>query len=449
MSLLISGGEFSVRIDGGRVVEAGRGLEPKVGDEVLDARDGTVIPGLHDHHIHVHALAAARNSVRLDGADRSTFAGRLRRAIPRPDGWVRAVGYHESMAGLLDAHGLDAIVADRPVRMQHRSGALWILNGVALRAVDAEHAAHPGIERDAGGRPTGRLWRADEWLRTVLAPDTPDLAGVGAELAARGVTGVTDADPQRPPGSLERLRQMPQRVHVMGPADLRFTNDERLTLGPIKVILDDPCLPSIEDLAAMVGAAHETKRAVAVHCVTRAQLLLTLAALDDAGPTRGDRIEHGAVIPDDVVADVRRLGLVVVTQPNFVAERGDTYLADVDPDDLPHLYRSQSLLDAGIATAAGTDAPFGGADPWAAMRAAVERRAPSGAVLGAGERLSPRNALGLFLGRPDAPAVERALQAGGPADLCVLRAPLSSALSDLTSDLVAATVIGGHVVYQG
>jgi predicted amidohydrolase YtcJ len=445
VSLLIGGGDIEVRIDGDVVVDVGTRLRQRGGEDTLDASGGTVIPGLHDHHLHLHALAAARSSVRLDAG--RPLAAQLRQAPARADGWIRAVGYHESMAGPLDASVLDTLVTDRPVRVQHRSGMLWILNSAALRDVDAVGATHPGIERDAGGTPIGRLWRADEWLRTRLPPDEPDLATVGRELTTLGVTGVTDADPHRPGGALEHLRAVPQRVHVMGPLDLALLDDDALSLGPVKVLLDDTTLPALSELAATVAAAHDAARPIAVHCVTRTQLLLTLAALADAGALPGDRIEHGAVVPDDVVPDLRRLGVVVVTQPNFVAERGDEYLAEVEPDDRPHLYRCGSLLAAGIPVAAGTDAPFGRPDPWASARAAIRRRTPSGAVLGAGEAVTARRALDLFLGRPEAPASHRELVPGERADLCVLRAPFDVALEELDAELVAATIIGGQVVH--
>jgi predicted amidohydrolase YtcJ len=446
VNLLIAGGDVEVRVAGDRVVEVDERLARRTGEETLDATGGTVIPGLHDHHLHLHALAAAQSSVPLDTA--RPLATQLREAPPRADGWVRAVGYHESMAGLLDAATLDAVVADRPVRVQHRSGSLWILNTAALQAVDAAHHSHLGIERDADGRPTGRLWRADDWLRSVLPAGAADVTATGHELARLGVTGVTDADPERAGGSVDHLRALPQRVHVMGPLGLAVGDGDRLTLGPVKVLLDDAALPALDDITLAVTEAHGAGRRIAVHCVTRPQLLLTLAALDIGGTLPGDRIEHASVVPDETIAEIRRLGVVVVTQPNFVAERGDEYLAAVEPDDIPHLYRCATLLAAGIPVAAGTDAPFGRPDPWAAMRAAVHRRTASGVTLGAGEAVPPRRALELFLGRPSTPASPRKLAPGGPADLCVLREPLSVALDELDADLVAATVIGGEVVYS-
>ena len=113
-----------------------------------------------------------------------------------------------------------------------------------------------------------------------------------------------------------------------------------------------------------------------------------------------------------------------MTQPNFIAERGDAYARDVDADDLEVLYRCGTLLSAGVAVAGGTDAPFGIADPWRAMRAAVTRRSDDGRVLGANEAVEPRAALALFLGDPCAPGgAARRVQAGTPADLCLLREP--------------------------
>ena len=114
-------------------------------DVVLDADGGAVLPGLHDHHVHLLAMAAAARSV-----DVGTSLDALAQAPG--DGWVRAVGYHESVSGPLDRARLDALVPDRPVRVQHRSGQLWVLNSAALRVVGSRH------------EPDGRLYRADDWL---------------------------------------------------------------------------------------------------------------------------------------------------------------------------------------------------------------------------------------------------------------------------------------------
>ena len=81
--------------------------------------------------------------------------------------------------------------------------------------------------------------------------------------------------------------------------------------------------------------------------MTAAQLVVTLAALRIAGGHPQDRIEHAAVVPDDNLAEIADLGVMVVTQPNFVAERGDQYLADVPADEHHELWRVASLLQRG------------------------------------------------------------------------------------------------------
>ena len=185
---------------------------------------------------------------------------------------------------------------------------------------------------------------------------------------------------------------------------------------------------------------------MAVHCVTRVALVLALVAWDAAGARPGDRVEHGAVVPPDLRDGVSRLGLTVVTQPHFVAERGDQYLADVEPDDLPFLYPCRSLLDAGIPVGAGSDSPYGDADPWRSIAAAVARRTPSGAVVGPGERVDPAQALALWLGPPGRPGgPPRRVREGARADLCLLRVPLEAALAHPDPSAVAATLIAGRL----
>jgi predicted amidohydrolase YtcJ len=391
--VLIRGTEAGdVRVVDGVIAAIGA-LEREPGEEVVDAAGGALLPGLWDHHVHLRALAAARASVDVS-------------ALGPGEGWLRATGYHESMGGPLDRWVLDRLVGDRPVRVQHRSGELWVLSSAACRAVGLDDAHD------------GRLWRADDWLRERVPPVPLDLAAVGQEALAWGVVGFTDTTPGRTAEDVDDLLALPQRLHLMVPPDVALPPHRRVAAGHRKVLLDDLTLPTVDELRALIS---ESPQGIAVHCVTRVQLLTFLAA----GPRPGDRVEHGAVIPEELVPDLAGLGVVVVTQPNFVAERGEQYRTDVDPDDLPSLYRCGSLLRAGVAVAAGTDAPFGRPDPWAAMRAAVSRD------LNPDERVEPRQALELFLGRPDAPVVRRRVAVGEPADLVLLHVPLATQLREL------------------
>ncbi len=426
--VLLDGRAVDIRM-GRRIEAVADALEPIPGEDVIDAAGGTVIPGLHDHHVHLRSAAAALTSVRVGpGEVRSRDALRavLGQAAAGEDGWIRAVGYHEAVAGPLDRAALDGVTPNVPVRVQHRSGVLWTLNSAGLAAVGLPD------------HPDGRLRSADpSWIHSLQRNDT-GLREVSRLLAAFGVTGVTDATPDLTAEDVmdfaeaRRHGELRQRVEVLAPAK-RILHDDDLDL---------------DALADWIAARHRRGGIVALHCVTAMQLVVAIAALRQAGSRAGDRIEHGAVIPDDCLADLRDLGVLVVTQPNFVAERGEQYLTDVPADEHCQLWRLASLRDAEIPVALSTDMPFGDADPWAAMRAAVHRSTPSGGVLGADEGIDAATALGMFLGTPQRPEVPRELAVGMPADLCLLTAPPRDVLAALDASLVAATVYGGAVVYE-
>ena len=181
-----------VRVASGSIVEIGDGLSGREPD--LDGKGGALLPGLIDHHIHLFALAAQAATVMLDQMASTEAARALRaRAAAAPAGeWLRASGYHEAGAEPWDRRALDSMVADRPLRVQHRTGGLWILNSAALALVVAGPTPDC-VERDREGLPTGRIWRGDDWLRSRLSQTPPSLAGVSADLARRGVAGASDA----------------------------------------------------------------------------------------------------------------------------------------------------------------------------------------------------------------------------------------------------------------
>jgi len=426
-AVLLDGTKTDIRADE-RIVEVGD-LAPNKGEQMLDAAGGTVIPGLHDHHVHLRSAAAALTSARVGPAEvrgRDDLARALADAAVGSDGWIRAVGYHEAVAGPLDRDVLDEVSPPVPVRVQHRSGVLWTLNSAGLARVGlTDH-------------PDGRLRSGDRSWSDALQRNESGLTEVSRRLSAFGVTGVTDATPDFEVSDIVKLieahrhGELRQRVHCLAPG---------------KRILHDVDLDH-DELVAWITERHAADAPVAVHCVTAAQLVVTLSALREAGTHPQDRIEHAAVVPDDSIAELTDLNVMVVTQPNFVAERGDQYLADIPAAEHHELWRVASLLKAGVKLALSTDMPFGEDDPWATMRAAVHRTTAAGAVLGGDECISAREALTMFFGTSVEPTDVRSVAPGQPGDLCVLAAAPAEVLSDLDAQMVAATVVAGEVVFE-
>ena len=181
---------LDVRIDGDRVAEIGAGL-PGSGDE-LDGQGGALIPGLADHHIHLFALAAQAHSLALGGVgSASAFRARIEAALAgRPPGeWLRVTGYHEAMAGELDRALLDQLAPRHPIRVQHQTGSLWMLNSLALTYMSTKKAEAPKTILDTAGE-------------TVPAASGPLSLVVPAAGANSGAAAIpAPAPPAAPAGS--------------------------------------------------------------------------------------------------------------------------------------------------------------------------------------------------------------------------------------------------------
>lgn len=434
-----------LRIVQGHIAEIARRLEAQAGEAVIDAQGGALLPSLHDHHLHLYAYAAAQDSLvcgppQLHSTDELQRALQAHHAQLEGDAWLRGVGYHESVAGDIDRDWLDRHGPPRPLRIQHRSGRLWILNSLALQAIGAGESGATPLQRDAAGRHTGRLYDADDWLRSRRPSRRPSLHAVSRQLAAYGITGVTDTTPDNGADMFEVFAsaigrgELLQDVLMMGDASLDGCVDRAgpVRCGAHKFHLHDADLPDFDALCAAIRRSHAVGRGAAFHCVSRTDLTFALAALAEAGVAPGDRIEHAGITPPELLAWMAGLGVAVVSQPGFIAERGDAYVSDVDADDQPWLYRLRAFRDAGITLAGSSDAPFGDANPWKAMQAAVSRRTASGVVIGADESLTPEQALALFLMPADVrQRLPRQIQTGAEADLCLLDRPWKRARLDL------------------
>ena len=448
-------GGLDVLVSDGVIVQVGAGLRSS--GLTLDGGGGALIPGLADHHIHLLATAARADTVDLAkarGPDHVTELLRTATSSRPVATWVRAAGYHERHCGAVTRDLLDRIAPDHPVRVEHQSGSLWILNSPALEIV-ATADAPDCVERDAAGRATGQVWRGEDWLRRQIGQTAPDLAALGARLSALGLTEVMDASRSTDASAAGLLAEahrnghLPQRLGLMSGGPLEAPDGGEFVVGPVKFLLDEHELPDLDQLAAQIVVARQQGRQVAFHCVTYGELAYALAALDIVGSGEGDRIEHGGLIPAEAIPELAARRLTIVTQPGFIHSRGERYLQDVEPEAVRDLYRCASLLRGGAALASSSDAPYGNIDPWASMRTAVQRQTRNGKIIGADERVTPEEALRLHLGalaNPGGP--ERRIEVGARADLCLLSSSMRDVLRHLDAEQVTATAIGGRVVYR-
>lgn len=427
----VDGRLADVRLTGDSITEIGQNLAHA--GHVMNAGGNALIPGLHDHHLHLNATVAAMNSVCCGPPKVKTEHELIKALGVSGSNWLRGVSYHESVAGDIDREWLDANGPDRPVRIQHRSGRLWILNSLASEQIRMH------IPKD------GRIFDGDRKLQIALKSSYPDLTPLVNKLVSWGITGITEVTPNN--GIIDFQHYLkhaqPLRLSIMGKPELAKLNTQ--DVGPIKFHYHEDHLPPLEKLTREFATAYETGRSIAAHCVTRAELMLVLAALEAAGGMPGDRIEHAAIADDMLIDWMKRLGVTIVTQPNFFSERADAYRADISEEDRPYLWRLRSFLDAGLQLATGSDAPFGNPNPWKCMHAAVNR--PGG--FRQNEEITPEQALALYT-KPshNAGGSPRRIAVGADADICLLDQPWHSARQNLTAVKVKASWITGTLVYS-
>lgn len=448
-------GKRDIRLQGGTIVEIGC-LNPISSERVIDAAGGALLPGLNDHHIHFLSYAASLSSLDCSPSSVGTSEKlkELLKTAPESKGWLRGIGYHESVAGEIDRYWLDQCCPDRPVRIQHRTGRLWILNSPGLELLkQAMSTQTEPLSLPKGSFETGRFYDADQTLGPLLGRNLPPVKLASETLAGYGITGFSDMTPSNDEDTFSLFKELIHNGSVLQEVQLARreafqAQDIGVISGPVKIHLHESRLPELDALIARIQKSHACNVPVAIHCVTEIELLFALAALEDAHPLAGDRIEHASITPDYIFERLASLGITIVSQPQFILEKGDTYLQDLDPQEHSSLYRCKSFLEWGIALAGSSDAPFGNADPWTTMRSAMLRRTLSGRIIGEKEALTPEQALALFLGSLSKPGIPRDVAMGTPADLCLLKYPWHQARTRLFKEDVRMVFVKGNLIFE-
>ncbi len=420
----------AVAVRDGRIAAVGRGATAAVGSgaERIDCQSGVLIPGFIDAHCHLLSYAASLRSVDCSPARSIADIQRAiseRAATTEPGRWVRAFGYEEtSLAERRHPTRADLDTAsEHPVRLIHRSGHASVLNSLALRelsiAIDTEERPGASIERDlTTGEPNGVLIEMEDVIDRALPRPPYEEVAAGVREASRcllraGIVCAQDASHTNGPGEwrlFERLLEdgsLPLDVVLMeGWEHFGWLPERgaagRLRRGPVKVMLRElggRLQPDESELARIVADVHDAGRQVAVHAVSEEAVLATIRAIAAAVRRRPradhrHRIEHCSQLPVGCAPEIARPGIVVVSQPSLIHERGDRYLALVPEEELERLYAFRTLGEAGVRLAASSDAPVTAPAPLASIAAAVDRLAASGRAVGQDQTVPALEALG-------------------------------------------------------
>jgi predicted amidohydrolase YtcJ len=485
-----------VAITGDKILFVGNDYELDSGisskTKIIDCSGLTVVPGFNDAHLHLFSLVRKLLSIDLSPASVKSIAD-IKEAVRRkaaktpPGTWLSGTDYNEfylKEKRCPTRRDLDEAAPAHPVIISHRSLHACVLNTMALSlaGINGETPEPPGarIERDlATGEPNGILIDMLSHIRNkVMGLFSEAELSEGITLANRlflenGITSFQDATYKNDMGRWEvvcryqKAGKLNVRVSMMaGPETSRqFQNagmisgsgDNYLRLGAIKFLLE--ARPDQKLLNEQVYEFHRAGWQLAFHAVAENTIAAALDALEYAHsflPVTGrrHRIEHCSECPPYLLERLKKLDLMIVTQPSALYYNGERYLATVAETQLPWLYRIQSPLEKGVVVAGSSDTPVAPGSPLVGIYGAVARRAESGQVLQPEERIDINQALALYTINAAYASFEENIKGsitpGKLADLVVLSEdPLTTPPEKLKDIKVVTTIIGGKVVWEG
>ena len=431
---------------------------------VMDLQGHTVLPGLHDMHVHPTGAGMSELQCQLPqgSSPQQIFditAGCVKGK--KPGEWITGRAYEASSFGDTPPNKsmLDKVAPNNPVIFTDISGHSSWANSAALRLAgvtrDTPNPKGGIIERDAGGEPTGLLResaaglvaskvpprsrqetaRALKWALNVMLSYgivAFDDAVVGTDIA-RAYTDVADEGKlkQRVRGCM--IYTDPQLI-----AHRQDYARERFSPSCVKIILDG--VPTDSHTAAMLddyipmAGRNEEGRSKGLLFVEPADLNLMVTRFDTMGLTvkmhaAGDAavregldaiaaarkangfsgvlhdVGHNSFVHMDDIRRARSIGAVFEFSPYiwFDSPITDGIKKAIGPERMKRWTPVKDALDAGAFAVPGSDwNVVPSVNPWLAMETLVTRRPPGGGgqPLGEQEAITLKQAVDMFTINP-------------------------------------------------
>lgn len=505
------------------------------GTEVRDLGGMTVVPGFNDAHNHPLQFAIAVEDIDLGQPSVRSIRDILNlvaeQAKQQAKGtWINCRGYdHNQLAERrhITRWELDEVAPDHFVRLKHFGLHSNVVNSkvLALAGITKDTTDPEGgkIERaPRSGEPTGVILEMpaialiDKIMPKTSYEDIIEyLRIVNQRYLAEGVTSSSDAgvglqssDWPRIIGAYqeavetgvlnircnlqvwheifldyshidEELQEIDNRLFKLG---IRSgLGDEKLRIGPIKIIMDggvslgtaatyEPYGAQPENqgtgiltmepelLTRIVSALHYRGWQMSIHAIGDRAVDVVLNAYEAAlreqlRANHRHHIEHCIIMNVGQMTQMKKLGVLCVTQPHFIWDAGDSFAYQLGKQRTEETLRFRTMLDNSLFTVFSSDRPCTSGAPLLGIHAAVNRKTKSGENYGLGEAISAEEALRLYTINGAYTTFEEgikgSIEAGKLADLVVLAEDPTKGDPERIKDIpVVATMVGGEVVYE-
>jgi predicted amidohydrolase YtcJ len=495
----------ALAIQNGKIIAIGSSKEIRkyVGNEtrIVDAKNGTVVPGLVDCHVHMTGFGWSLQTLGLrDVESIKELQKNLKEYAERNSerNWVLGGRWDQEKFAerrYPTRWDLDKAVADKPVFLTRVCGHIGVANSKALKLANitkTTSVAGGKIDLDeATGEPNGILRENVMELiwRVIPKPTLEELENAcllackkAVEAGLTGVHWIVDsADEMRIIQKLYSDGKLPLRVYLGIPAELLdetvklglltgFGND-MVKIGFVKIFADGSLgartaalkrsysdkpssrgmmLYSQKRLNKLASKAHKAGLQLAIHAIGDRAIESVLQAFSKAlreAPRQNHRhrIEHCYVLNPKLIRSMKRLGLIASIQPHFIVS--DFWVTDrLGKSRARWVYPFKTLMHEGLIVASGSDCPVEPINPLLGIWAALSRKGFSE------ERLTLEEALKTYTLNAARASFEEdkkgSIAVGKFADLTILSDDLSKIPSEKIKDItIKATIVNGQMVY--
>ncbi|WP_066072506.1 amidohydrolase [Neobacillus soli] len=483
--------------------------------KVIDLHGRSVLPGLIDAHMHLflygnalmhlNCKEPAINSIqelleKLAAIVQKTNAGQI----------IRVFGFNEIMVEeqrYPTIQELDHLTEEHPIVITRTCGHIGVVNSAALKLANID-AATPDpkggtIEKDSSGKFTGRLIENAFLQFNQYATYSEEelfnaLTKAQQQLFAHGITSVHDAggfdeNSFRIMQIASHKKQINVRIYAMiaslGDCEnftknmlnsgvMTHTGNDFFKIGPAKLFTDGSSTgPTIatrepytsapdnygylmyteEELYSIFSKAHQNGYQITVHAQgdkAIEQYLGVIERLLHEHP-RDDhrhRVEHLGICPPDLQEKARALNVIPILNPSFPYEFGESYIRNYG-ERTHYMYAARDLLNQGIITAAGSDAPITTVNPFVGIYTAVARLTRQNTAFGQEQTVSLMDAIRMYTYNAAYASFDEtmkgSIEAGKLADLVIVNTSLLNCpIEKITEVKVDTTILDGEIVFE-
>lgn len=492
------------------------GVESFIGEntKVIDLAGRSLIPGFIESHVHTAVMGANAMAIdcrpsavsSIDDIKEAVFE----RAKVTPKGeWIRGWGYNDQYLKEQrnpNKWDLDEVAPDHPVMLTRVCSHISAHNSRSIEIAGLSDAGNynPETFTRLNGQLSGVMKEEAHMAmcKASLLTESEIIEGLTAAndmLLKEGITSIHDSGGYGPiqmgafqkavKDGIFKIRLYPMIFSFV--ENLEFVDsylnvgihsglgNDRFKLGPIKLMIDGsssgPTAATLEPYAIdpnnsgilshsqelvndYILRGHKGNWQITSHAVGDKGVTVIVNAIENAlkeVPKEGcrHRIEHCAMINDELLERIKRLNIVPICNPIFLYEFGDGYITNYGKERAFKMFTAKSFIDKGIIAAGASDCPITFSNPLMGIHLAVNRKTQGGNIVNPEECISPMDALRMFTWNGAYASfdenIKGSIEVGKLADLVVLDGDFTTVDPEKIWDLkVDTTIIDGVIEYE-